>query len=368
MTSAGVLGRGEVLVVEDTVASRQLLSDLLTGAGYTARLAQDGPMAIRSAQASPPDLILLDVRMPGMDGYEVCRRLKTDRRTQEVPIIFLSALRETEDKVRAFSLGAVDYIAKPYQPDEVLARVQTHVELGRLRGELERRVEERTAQLQESQGRLRELAEFLQTVREDERTRIARELHDELGQSLTALRIDLNWLLNRIEQANPATRERLQSALGLVERTVDAVRRISEDLRPRMLDDLGLAAAVEYHVAQFAERSGIPCSLSMNREEFDIDSRSATAVFRMVQETLTNVARHAGATNVAVRIEQSAEGMHLAVRDDGRGFVEETGRKTFGLIGMRERIAALGGRLEIDSVPDQGTAIEAWIPSGKGTA
>ena len=354
--------RGEVLVVEDTAASRQLLSDLLTGAGYAARLAQDGAMALRSAQASPPDLILLDVRMPGMDGYEVCRRLKANPRTCDVPIIFLSALRETEDKVHAFALGAVDYIAKPYQPEEVLARVHTHVELARLRAELERRVGERTVQLQESQHRLRELAEFLQTVREDERTRIARELHDELGQSLTALRIDLGWLRKRGGQTEPAVAERLSSALGLVERTVDAVRRISEDLRPRMLDDLGLAAAVEHYVSQFSERSGIPCSLSMNREEFDIDSRSATAIFRIVQEALTNVVRHADAGNVAVRIEQAADGVHLAVRDDGRGFAGEERPRGFGIIGMRERVSALGGRLDIESVPDQGTAVEAWIP------
>lgn len=360
--------RSEVLVVEDTPASLQLLSDLLTGAGYVARRAQDGGMALLSAQLQRPDLILLDVRMPGIDGYEVCRRLKADVRTRDVPVIFLSALREPEDKVRGFQVGAVDYIAKPYQPDEVLARVRAHVELHRLRTELEARVDERTARyrraeqaLQVSQARLRELAASLQTVREEERTRIARELHDELGQSLTALRIDLGWLRNRCAEVDGAG-ERLNSALALAERTVDAVRRISEDLRPRMLDDLGLAAAVEHYVGQFGERTGIACSLAMNRDEFDLDADRSTAIFRVMQEALTNVARHAQAANVAVRVDQSDGGIRLSVRDDGRGFSEGESGKTLGLLGMRERVGALGGRLEIESGPDQGTAVEAWIP------
>ncbi len=370
MTQAGhARERSEVLIVEDTPASLQLLSELLAGAGYSTRLAQDGRMALLSAQSQPPDLILLDVRMPGIDGYEVCHRLKADARTRDVPVIFLSALRETEDKVRAFQLGAVDYIAKPYQPDEVLARVHTHVELHRLRAELEQRVEERTVRyrraekkLQASQARLRELAAFLQTVREEERSRIARELHDELGQSLTALRIDLGWLRSRCTGVDGGVGDRLASALALVERTVEAVRRISEDLRPRMLDDLGLAAAVEHYVDQFAERTGISCTLAMNRDEFEIGSRTATAIFRIAQEAMTNGARHAGAGNVAVRIDQSDEGIRLSVRDDGRGFAETDVGKTLGLLGMRERVAALGGRLEVESAPDQGTSIEAWIP------
>ncbi len=364
---------GEVLIVEDTPASLQLLADLLTQAGYSVRRAQDGRMALASAQARPPDLILLDVRMPGIDGYEVCRRLKGDPRTRDVPVIFLSALRETEDKVHAFDLGAVDYIAKPYQPDEVLARVRTHVELHRLQVRFEERVRERTEQcrqaelrLHESKLQLRELAAFLQTVREEERTRIARELHDELGQSLTALRIDLSWLKTKYSSLDPAVMDRMVSALRLLERTVDSVRRISEDLRPRMLDDLGLAAAIEHHVDQFSAHTGIPCRLAMNREEFDIDSVKATAIFRIVQEALTNVARHAGAKDVAIEIEETDGNIRLSLRDDGRGFVVDQSRKTFGLLGMRERVTMLGGRLEIASTPGSGTTIAVWLPVKEG--
>lgn len=360
---------GDVLIVEDTPASLQLLSDLLTQAGYSARRARDGKIALLSALAQPPELILLDVRMPDIDGYEVCRRLKADPRTRDVPVIFLSALRETEDKVLAFQLGAVDYISKPYQPDEVLARVRTHVELRRFRVGLEGMVRERTAQyvqaesqLRQSQAQLQELAGFLQTVREEERSRIARELHDELGQALTVLRIDLAWLRSRCAAAEPGVLAKLAAAHALVERTVDAVRRISEDLRPAMLDDLGLAAALEHHVARFSESTGIVCELAMNREEFELDDRLATALFRLVQESLTNAARHAAAKRVTMRIEDLDDAIRLAVADDGRGFAVTADHKGFGLLGMHERVKTLGGSLMIDSTPGGGTRVEARLP------
>lgn len=363
----------EILVVEDTPASLELLSELLTQAGYIVRPAPEGRMALLSARAKPPELILLDVRMPGIDGYEVCRRLKDDPRTRDVPVIFLSALRETGDSLRGFQLGAVDYIAKPYQPEEVLARVRTHVELRRLQTGLEERVEERTAQLleakaslQASQAQLQELAGFLQSVREEERSRIARELHDELGQALTALRIDLGWLQGQSESLGAPVIERAGAAYALVERTIDALRRISEGLRPGMLDVLGLAAAIEHHVTQFGERSGIACALSMNREEFEIGGPLATAIFRLVQEALTNVLRHAAASQVTVGIEDGDDEIRVWVTDDGQGFQSPGGKKTFGLLGMRERVKMLGGRLEITSQPGQGTRIDACFPKQGG--
>jgi len=365
--------RAEILVVEDTPASLELLSELLSQAGYTVRPAQEGRMALRSAQAKPPELILLDVRMPGIDGYEVCRRLKGDARTKDIPVIFLSALREEGDKLRGFELGAVDYIAKPYQPEEVLARVRTHVELRRLQTGLEDRVAERTAQLleaqaslQASEAQLQELAGFLQSVREEERARIARELHDELGQALTALRIDLGWLRGKCDALGAPVVERAAGAYALVERTIDALRRISEGLRPGMLDVLGLAAAIEHHVTQFEERSGIACTLAMNQEEFEIDGTLATAIFRLVQEALTNVLRHAAASQLTVAIEDGDGEIRVRVEDNGQGFQNADGKKTFGLLGMRERVKMLGGRLEIASRPGCGTRIEACFPKQGG--
>ena len=148
--------KGEVLIVEDTPASLKLLSDLLGGAGYAVRQAPNGELALWTAQARPPDLILLDVRMPGLDGFEVCRRLKASPELCQVPVIFLSAQHDTDDKVRGFALGAVDFIAKPFQAEEILARTDAHVRLRRAqlqlaqeRITLERRVTERTAELEQ---------------------------------------------------------------------------------------------------------------------------------------------------------------------------------------------------------------------------
>jgi PAS domain S-box-containing protein len=217
-------------------------------------------------------------------------------------------------------------------------------------------------QLEESEGRLRDLAGFLQTVREEERTRIARELHDEMGQALTALRIDLGWLRSKSASLGAATTERVGSALGVVEQSIVSLRRISEDLRPAMLDSLGIAAAVEHHVGQFSQRTGIPCQFTKDREEFDLDSDLSTTVFRVVQEALTNVARHASASAASVQLSQAEDGVSLNISDNGRGFSGASDRKTFGLLGMRERIAMLGGCLEIDSEAGRGTHIVAWLP------
>ena len=363
----------EILVVDDTVASLDLLCDLLTEAGYLVRPAQDGRMALRSAQAKPPELILLDVRMPGMDGYELCQRLKAEPATRDIPIIFLSALRDTGDKVRGFSLGAVDYIAKPFQPEEVLARVHTHIELRRLQTKLEDKVAERTEQLRhseqelrDSRSRLQELAGFLQTVREEERTAIARELHDELGQALTALRIDLGWLNRQCSTLGSSVTTRASDAHALVERTIDALRRIAEGLRPGMLDVLGLAAALEHLCSQFAERTGIACELKLEPEEFDLDEGPAITVFRLIQEALTNVARHARASQTEIEVRESDDNIHIDIRDNGIGLNPEQSRQGFGLLGMRERVSMLGGWIDIASGASQGVHIVATLPRHGG--
>lgn len=249
-------------------------------------------------------------------------------------------------------------------------RAAEHMQLEAERRGNEKVLQQHKQRLEESEARLRELAAFLQTVREEERTHIARELHDELGQALTALRFDLGWLRGKCNSADAlgkAAAERVAAALGVVEQSIVSLRRISEDLRPAMLDSLGLAAAIEHHVSQFSERTGIPCQLELNREEFELEDNLATAVFRIVQEALTNVARHSAATEVSVRIDETPASISLGVSDNGQGFdiANRTGR--FGLLGIRERITMLGGRLDIDSSPGKGTRIAGWLPRPQET-
>lgn len=147
--------KGKILAVDDTPASLRLLTDILKMEGYEVRSAISGELALRAATSNPPELVLLDVRMPEMDGFEVCRRLKAQAETRDVPVIFVSAVSETDEKVHGFKIGAVDFVTKPYQRDELLARVRTHLELNRLRNHLEDLVEERTAELRESEQKLK---------------------------------------------------------------------------------------------------------------------------------------------------------------------------------------------------------------------
>src|SRR5512136_261414 len=154
------VGFNRLLVVDDTAANRQLLTNLLTEHGYTVHPASDGELALEFVRTTLPDLILLDIRMPGMDGYEVCCRLKADERTREVPVIFISILEDERDKVKGFREGGVDYITKPFQPEEVLARIQTHLSLRELTERLEHKVAERTGELETANQLLRqEIAE-----------------------------------------------------------------------------------------------------------------------------------------------------------------------------------------------------------------
>jgi two-component system, NarL family, sensor histidine kinase UhpB len=179
------------------------------------------------------------------------------------------------------------------------------------------------------------------------------------------LKIDLTWLGEKLPNAEALITGKLTAMEKLVNRTVDSLRRISEDLRPGMLDVLGLAAAIEHHVAKFSDRTGIACDLAMNRDDFDLNDQMGTAVFRIFQESLTNVARHAAATRVTIRLQELGSELLLVVQDNGRGLPDAAAgkKKSYGLLGMRERVRMLGGHLEISSEPGKGTRIEASIPT-----
>ncbi len=217
--------------------------------------------------------------------------------------------------------------------------------------------------LRHSKEELRELAALAQSVREQEKSRIARELHDELGQSLTALKMDVIALRGEVPAEHTAMAERIARIESMLNQTVAATRRISADLRPLMLDDLGLAAAVEWVIQEFTDRSEAVCTVAIEGS-LDLEDPHATAVFRVLQESLTNIAKHAGADAVEVRIARTAENIHLRVQDNGSGFSLESPRKrnSHGLLGVRERAYLLGGESRIVSAPGEGTIVELWLP------
>lgn len=222
---------------------------------------------------------------------------------------------------------------------------------------LEQKIME-TVQMNEQ---LRELSAHLQNIREDERKHIAREMHDELGQFLTGLKMDIGWLKKKLPhgQGTAASHEKLIEMSTVIDDAVIFVRKLAAELRPSILDDLGLIAALEWHSQEFTRRFNIPVEFHSTIQDLDISPVIATGLFRMYQESLTNVARHAGAQHVFANLVASGTGVNLSIQDDGKGFDPgNTGqRKTLGLLGMKERAAMIGGTLDIISMPGQGTTI-----------
>lgn len=219
--------------------------------------------------------------------------------------------------------------------------------------------------LTRSQERLRQLTSHLQEVREEEQTRIARELHDELGQAMTALSMDLHWLRSKLPDGEPELLEKTEAMTTLIGSTAQSVSRICSELRPCILDDFGLSAAIEWQAHEFSARTGIPCEITMEPKEILVDPQLTTTVFRIFQETLTNIIRHAHATRVQASLRLADGLLEMQVCDNGTGFTpRRTGNnRSFGLIGIRERVRDRNGEFQIDNASTGGTCVKVRIPS-----
>jgi PAS domain S-box-containing protein len=496
-----------ILVVDDSPFHRELLNHLLSNQRYRVLLAENAAAALAVLAHQHPDLILLDVMMPDMDGYQLCQLIGEQPRTADIPVIFISANDGREERVRAFASGGVDYICKPIESEEVLARIATHLSLQTLRRDLEQRVQKRTAeleaanrnlqveiaerrqaeeqlrqrnalinclvdanivgimflrrngtlidantafldlfglnrheveagqvnwhtlvapentkstlqavaaisrygrclpyekiclhrqghrlhvligsaaqpddpdrtisfvvdiselkrveqQLRESRQHLRNLAAYGDAAMEQERKRIAREIHDEQGSLLTALKIDLTLLRRELSDIPPAADLRLDSMQKLLDETVRVMRQVSSQLRPAALN-LGLLPSLEWLATDFHRRTGVPCRCEVACE-VSLDDSRATALFRSVQESLTNITRHAAAQQVEIALENAEDELNLRISDDGVGFdPQQVGSNSFGLRGISERLEILGGRLDILSAPGRGTTLHIAIP------
>ncbi len=222
-----------------------------------------------------------------------------------------------------------------------------------------RRAEEN---LREMNRQLRSLSASLQDVREQERTRIAMELHDDLGQQLTGLKLELSWLSGRVKEGRQATADQIAAMRRLLDTAIASVRRIATELRPLILDDLGFGEAVAWQTAEFSKRSGLEITLDLQAQALVKDDVLATALFRIVQESLTNVVRHAHATSVKVHLSSDGADLTLTVADNGTGIAAGRTGSGIGLVSMRERATALGGQLKIAGVPGAGTTIEVTLP------
>ena len=369
-----------ILIVDDMPVNLSVIVDSLEEYGFGIRIARSGESALQRVHYDPPDLILLDVLMPGMDGFETCRRLKADPTTRDIPVIFMTALVNPADKVKGFEVGAVDYVTKPLSQEEVLARIDTHLRMRELTHSLQQqtlRLEARNrvererlfAAVGQQREQLRALAGKLTEIQESERKQLARELHDELGQMLTAISINLGAIDQALsDDTRDTIGQRLDETRSLVEHLLEQVREISLNLRPPMLDDLGLLSALRWHVQRYADRTGINVQTDVVGGDVRLHADLETTLYRILQEALTNIARHSGADTVLLRLEIAPDQVKLYVEDNGCGFdVADVLERSIafgsaGLFGIRERITLLGGSFHVHSVPNGGTQIACSIP------
>lgn len=365
--------KGNILVVDDTPDNLRLLSSTLTERGYKVRSVINGAMALMGAQAAPPDLIMLDIKMPDMDGYEVCQRLKVLDQTREIPVIFISALDEVLDKVKAFSSGGVDYINKPFQVEEVLARIENQLTIRRLQVQLQ----SQNRQLQQAQTELLQALEQERSLKQrvaemaaiEERNRIARDIHDSLGHALTALNVQLQAVATLLLTDPAQAQGFLTQAQHLGATAMQEVRQSVRALREAEQDEQTLAEAIAALAEEFRQVTGITPTTHIYPIERLSPSVSKT-LYRLVQEALTNISKYAQATQVQIDLvttgdslpDGKAERVCLTIEDNGKGFSHEQQTTGFGLQGMQERVAALDGDFYITSAPRAGCQIKIELP------
>jgi signal transduction histidine kinase len=381
-----------ILLVDDRPEELLALEAALADLGLDLVKASSGVEALRCLLDQSFALVLLDASMPGMDGFETASLMRQREKTHCTPIIFLTAIHKAGEQVfKGYSTGAVDYLFKPLTTHVLRSKVQAFVELYKARRqterhsemlaslnrqlteEIERRkiVEDELRDLNEKlEERVRErtvelhaLSSHIQTTREDERARIAREIHDELGQVMTALKIEMTQLPRLLREDQGPLAEKIASLVGIIDLAIQSVRDITHDLRPSVLDDLGLLPALRSFSSDFEKRTGIKCRLEWDFEERPFDRETSTVVFRIFQESLTNVARHAQASSVRASLTRGDGGLVMKVEDDGIGIGDRIDSShRFGILGMRERAEAIGGELKVAGAAGKGTVVTLRVP------
>jgi signal transduction histidine kinase len=372
--------RPRVLIADDNSDMRQYLARLLSEL-YEVDTVADGHAALRSAHKDPPDLIVSDVMMPILDGFELLKALRAVEETRTIPVILLSARAGEESRVEGIQAGADDYLIKPFSARELLARVSGRLEIARLQrdrelqlrlnqAELERRVQERTQDLLNASQELRELSARILQAQDEERRRIARELHDGAGQLLAALGMEASNLAMERDRLSSRAASSLDNIESLVVQMTKDIRTMSHLLYPPLLDDIGLQSALTEYVKGFSERSGIQVSLDLPTAIERLNRDYELSLFRIVQECLTNIHRHSGSKTASIRIVQDDEALVLEVRDEGRGMPAErlpeiqSRGSGVGIRGMRERVLQFSGTMSIES-DSSGTRIQVVTPTPK---
>ena len=338
-----------ILLIDDSPSALETLLATLDGQGYQLVTAQNGPEALQLAGRIRPDVILLDVMMPGMDGFEVCRRIRSTPELAEVPIVLLTALDDHDSLLKGLEAGADDFFSKPIDRKELLVRVRTITRLNRYRT------------LAEQRERLSEMAERVVTAQEEERLRISRELHDDLGQALTTHLLAIRNLQSDLSIPVVKLFESLENLHQQSYEIFVKIRRLAHDLRPPVLDTLGLKLSLETYCREFTNRTQLPITLEIDASLPELIDAYNVILYRVLQEALTNIAKHAQASRVWVELNVEEDTVNLIVQDNGRG-LQPGENKGIGITGMQERLSLVGGRLHLHSPSEGGTILSASLP------
>lgn len=409
---------GNIVIVDDQANNLRVLSGILQQAGYKVRPALDGEVALKAIRTAPPDVILLDIRMPGMDGYEVCRQLKADEKTREIPVIFISALHDVEDKLAAFQAGGVDYVSKPFQMEEVLARVSMHMALYRARQEIEVREESLRRHLQELEAAHQKLKEMSSQLLQAEKLAsigllaagVAHEINNPIGfinSNLNTLKHYVANLLGLVDEygmleagASAEVRQRLdvakqraelsflrQDIVELIDESIsgaERVRRIVQDLR-----DFSHVGKAEWREVDLNEALDSTLNVAWNEINAKAevvkdygDLPMVDCLASQINQVLLNLLLNAAQAitekgQITLRTRQQDEWVSIAVSDNGCGIAPEHREKIFdpffttkpvgkgsglGLSTAYGIVAKHGGRIDVDSEVGKGSRFTVWLP------
>lgn len=340
-----------ILIVDDDPSARETLIAMLESQDHRLEIAKDGFQALRIIAHAQPDLVLLDVMMPGMDGFEVCRRIRAMPLVAEVPILILTALDDRESLLQGIEAGADDFLTKPVDRQELVARVRTITRLNRYHT------------LMDQRENLSRMAERVIAAQEEERQRISRELHDDLGQALTTHLLALRTLQEDLSSPGTELFEHLQALYDQSYEILGKIRRLAKDLRPPVLDTLGLKLAMQTYCTEFTRRTNLPVVFETDPSLPVLPDIYNITLYRVLQEALTNIVKHAQASQVWVELGMEDQMITLTVQDNGHGFVRgEKPSNGIGLAGLQERLTVAGGKLSISSTPKHGTILSAQFP------
>ncbi len=343
--------KSTILIIDDDYSARETLVAMLEGQGYQLEMAINGTEALEIAQRTLPDLILLDVMMPEMDGFEVCRRMRAMPKLAEVPILILTALDDPMWLVQGIESGADDFLSKPISRQEIIARARTITRLNRYRTLLEQRED------------LRKMAGRVVSAQEDERKRLSRELHDDLGQALTTQMLTLRNLQAEFSSPEEPLYKGLENFHKQTHEIYTSIHHLVENLRPPALEALSLEDAMQTYCTDFTRRSGLEVVFDIDQNLPKFSDLYKITLYRILQEALTNITKHAQAKKIWVELSLEDEMISLTIQDNGKGFkYSQDQMQGMGLNGIKERLTLADGRFTINSTPERGTILVAQLP------